>query len=130
MNLLASPTGHLASFSTDGVAGDVNIEGRVASLRQHGDNIVIAEIGGCVNSSEIDFAQVAKAVVGRYGDEFDFLFMTSNLASIRDNQRYRWYHGLYLSRSEPGRRHRYRDGNPFHLRPRSTGDSRGAGSRA
>ena len=95
MNLLASPTGHLASFSAEGVSGDVNIEGRVASLRQHGDNIIVAEIRGCVNRSEIDFAHVAKAVVARYGDEFDFIFMTSNLDSIRENQRY-GYHGRYF----------------------------------
>ena len=89
MNLLASPTGHLTTLTAPDSMGPTSLEGRALTLTQHADNVIIAQIGGCLATSKIDFTHIAKRVIETYGDHFDFILFSSNLASVQDNTRYR-----------------------------------------
>ena len=90
MNLLRSPTGHLTTLTAPSSSDSSPLEGRAVKLTQHADNIIIAKIEGCLATSRIDFAHIAKSVIETYGDHFDFILLSSNLASVQDNTRYRY----------------------------------------
>ena len=61
---------------------------------------MIAKIAGCIDRSELDFGHIAHQVIERYGDHFDFMFMSANLESVRDNHRYRYYGAFYRTQNQ------------------------------
>ena len=64
------------------------------ATRQFSDNIIVMEMTGCIWTDEIEFAMVAREVLAHYEDDFDYLFLISNLPSELYDTGH--YYGIYV----------------------------------